>query len=192
MPELTANPNASKQVKSPLIVSPRSDPLNVQPAPSPKVNGFNTIETPSTVMAIVPNVALWVTKQDTEPGRQKNVPEKNSWEGQIANAMSTAPMSLTAVPSQSADVPSGQSSEVLVRHVPPAQNTPPSHRVETDGMVLVVVVDRWVLASVVVVEAGAGQVASPHASQQLGRSPTQAIPRLGALHAAAARLMLHV
>jgi len=46
-------------------------------------------------------------------------------------------------------------------------------------------------AVVVVLPAGT-QPSGPHASQQLGKLPTQALPPDGALHAAAWRLMLHV
>jgi hypothetical protein len=64
-------------------------------------------------------------------------------------------------------------------------------------MVLVVVADDGVVVNVVVVPVGAGRtgaghVSPPHASQQLGRSPTHTVPRLGARHAVAVRLMMHV
>ena len=45
---------------------------------------------------------------------------------------------------------------------------------------------------VVVVVAGVGHVAPPHASQQLGRSPMQAVPPGGRLQAASLGLRLHV
>ena len=57
--------------------------------------------------------------------------------------------------------------------------------------IVVVVVRRSIVLVGVVVGVTSGQVAPPHASQQLGWSPTQARPRFGALHAAALRLMPH-
>jgi len=56
----------------------------------------------------------------------------------------------------------------------------------------VVVVRGRVVPVGVVVVVTVGHVAPPQASQQLDTSPTQAVPRLGALQAAARRLMLHV
>ena len=146
-------------------------------------------------MTAVPNIAVSAPKQATEPGRQKNVPETNSPEAQIVNATSTVPIRLVAVPNQSAGVSSGQNIEPPVTQKPSVQNSTPSHGWITDDMVLVVV-DEGSGASVVpvtvVVVAGAGHVAPPHAPQQLARSPTQAMPPRGARQAAAFRLMLHV
>jgi len=133
--------------------------------------------------------------------RRKNTPEITSAAGQIVKAMSTVPITLVAVPSQSAGVSSEQNIGVpfkqkqkpSVQNPMPVQNPTPSQGLRTDGIVLVVV-DKVgaVLVAVVVVVVGAGHVAPPHASQQLTRSPTQAMPRPGALHAAPLRLMLHV
>jgi hypothetical protein len=75
-------------------------------------------------------------------------------------------------------VPSGQRAEAHSR----------------EGIGVVVVVGAAPATVVVVVEVvggGAGHVAPPQASQQLGRSEMQAVPRLGALQAAL-RLTLHV
>ena len=196
VPVLTTNPKRSRQTKSPPIVKPISEPLNVHVLPSAKISGSKKIVTPSTPMTTVPKVAVSLPKQASEPGRQENTPETNSPEAQIVNAMSVIPSALVAVPSQRAGVPSGQKIGTSVTQKPSVQNWVPLHRSSTDGMVLVVVdeggVASVVLVAVVVVVAGAGHVAPPHASQQLGRSPTQALPRCGALHAPAFRLMPHV
>ena len=184
-------------MKSPPIVSPPSNASNVQLLPSAKMNGSNKIVRPSTVTNVVPKTALAGTKHSRE-STEKKVPETNVPETQSANAMSTDEMSLVAVPNQSADVPSGQNAGVPAIQTPPAQQARPSHRFDVDGIVLVVVVDGFappvvvVGPSVVLVDVvGSGHVAPPHASQQLGRSPTQAIPPRGGRHAAGLALMLH-
>ena len=177
------------------MVEPRRDASKVQRVPSVKINGLKKIVTPSAEMT-VPNIAISLPKQPTEPGKQTNAPETNQLEAQIVSAMSTVPATLVAVPTQSPGVPSGQNIGVPVRQTPSLQDPTPSHRASTDGIVVVVVDERGgasvVLVAMVVVVAGAGQVAPPHASQQLGRSATQAMPRRDALHAAAFRLTLHV
>jgi hypothetical protein len=55
----------------------------------------------------------------------------------------------------------------------------------------VLVVGRRVVLVGLVIVVAVGHVVPPHASQQLDTSPTQTVPFLGALHAAALRLMLH-
>jgi len=57
---------------------------------------------------------------------------------------------------------------------------------------LVVVIRRTVGLVAVVVVVTVGHVVPPHASQQLGISPAQALLPFGALHAAALRLTRHV
>src|SRR5882724_995186 len=200
VPALTAKPNESTQKKSPLIVGPTSSASNVQLLPSAKMNGSKRIVMPSRVTKGVPKMALSVTKHGAESGRQKKAPETKASEAQSVNAMSTDPLTLVAVPNQSAGVPSGQSAGVPATQTPHAQSVRPSHRFTIDGVVVVVVAVELPpsvvvgpgVVLVVVVVAGAGHVAPPHASQQLARSPTQAVPPLGGLHAAALLLMLHV
>src|SRR5262249_32296133 len=152
----------------------------VQRVLSVKISGLKKIVTPSTDMT-VPNIAISLPKQPTEPGKQTNAPETNSPEAQIVSAMSTVPVTLVAVPTQSPSVPSGQKIGAPVRQTPSPQDPRLSHRLSTDGIVVVVVDERGgasvVLVAIVVVVAGAGQAAPPHASQQLGRSATQAMPR---------------
>src|SRR5215831_3569130 len=195
VPVLTTNPKKSTQAKSPPMVEPRRDASKVQRVLSVKISGLKKIVTPSTEMT-VPNIAISLPKQPTEPGKQTNAPETNSPEAQIVSTMSTVPVTLVAVPTQSPGAPSGQNIGVPIRQRPSLQDSTPSHSASTDGMVVVVVDERRfasvVLVAIVVVVAGAGQAAPPHASQQLGRSPMQAMPRRGALHAAGFRLTLHV
>lgn len=58
-------------------------------------------------------------------------------------------------------------------------------------VVLLVLVEVLVVVLVVVVVAGTAQPVDVHASQQLGKLPTQALPPFGGLHTVAVRLRLH-
>ena len=177
------------------MVDPRRDALKVHRVPSVKIGGLKKIVTPSTEMTAA-NIAISLPKQPTEPGTQTNAPETNSPEAQIVSAMLTVPVTLVAVPTQSSGMPSGQNIGVPIGQTPSLQDPMPSQRPSTDCMVVVVVDERCAASVVpvatVVVVAGAGQVAPPHASQQLGRSLTQAMPGRAALHAATFRLTLQV
>src|SRR5262249_60843752 len=111
-------------------------------------------------------------------------PETNSPETQIVSAMSTVPVTLVAVPTQSPGAPSGQNIGVPIRQRPSLQDPTPSHSASTDGMVVVVVDERGfasvVLVAIVVVVAGGGGGGPPPASRERRGWPLQGrAPRRG-------------